>query len=282
MDEKKEPKWRYRLQLLSERHDRVVFSFSMPVLLTVVLAVLLTMAIALFALVIATSTPLKQYLPGYLDMSKRATVVESAMRIDSIAHESNLRSLYLENLRSILLDTKVSTDSLMKYDSAVVRLNDSIQAASDRERNFVASYEERERFGLNALYSNSQLSSNSFIDMVKGKVVLPTDDDDLDVLMGTRLELNREMPVLAPLDATVIMVRYLLGTGYEITLQCVNEYVVIVSHLSDTMVSEGKVLKPGTVIGHAGAEKDADDRWLSIRIWYKGTPVDPLTLMQFK
>lgn len=281
MAEKKEPKWRYRLQLLSERHDRVVFSFSMPVWLTAIFAVLLAAAIALFALVIMTSTPLRKYLPGYLDVNKRAVVVESAMRIDSIAHESNLRALYLENLKSILLDSKVSTDSIANYDSAVVRLNDSLMVASERERAFSERYEEQERFGLDAMSSNKQLSSVSFINMAKGEVMVPEDADEVDPLAGTRLKLSKEAPVLSPLESTVVVERYVLGNGYEIVLQCANEYIVVVSHLSSSMVYEGKQLKAGAVVGHAGAEKDTDDRWISIRIWYKGKPVDPTTLMHF-
>lgn len=281
MSEQNEAKWRYRLQLLSERHNRTVFTFSMPVWLTVILAALLLMATALFALVIMTATPLRAYLPGYLDVNKRAVVEESAMRIDSIAQESRLRSMYLENLQSILLDRKVSTDSIAQYDSTVVRLTDSLMVASEREQAFVARYEEQERFGLNAINSNSQLSSVSFITAVKGTVLLPEEEEDVENIAGIKLQLTKEFPVLSPLEGTVVSVRYVVGNGYEITLQCVNEYVIILSHLSSTMVEVGKSLKAGAVVGHAGAEKDADDRWISIHIWYKGKSVDPATVMHF-
>ena len=119
-----EAKWRYRLQLVSERHHRIVFTFSMPVWVTAILAVLLTLATAFFALYIATMTPLRQYLPVYLDVNKRAVVVESAMRIDSIAHQSNLRDLYLNNLLSILSDRSVGVEKIETFDSAVVKFND--------------------------------------------------------------------------------------------------------------------------------------------------------------
>lgn len=281
MAEKKEAKWRYRLQLLSERHDRVVFSFSMPVWLTVIVGILLAMAIALFALVVMTSTPLRQYLPGYLDMRNRAFVVESALRVDSIARESELRNLYIENLKSILLDSKVSTDSIQTFDSAIVRFNDSIKAASELEMTFVEKYEKQERYGLDALNANRQLSSVSFISMVKGEVFVPEDAEEVDPLYGVRVLLRKSTPVLSPLEGTVIQEQFILGQGYVITLQCVNEYVVVVSHLSSSMLYEGRQVKAGVVIGHAGSENSEDDRWVSIRIWHKGKPVDPITLMHF-
>ena len=281
MADNKEAKWRYRLQLLSERHDRVVFSFSMPVWLTVIVGVLLAMAIALLALVVMTSTPLRQYLPGYLDMRNRAFVVESALRVDSIARQSELRNLYIENLKTILLDRQVSTDSIQTFDSTIVRFNDSIKAASELEVAFNEKYEQQERFGLNALDADRQLSSVSFLSMVKGEVFVPEDADEVDPLLGVRIKLRKESPIMAPLEGTVIQELFILGQGYAIVLQCANDYVVIVSHLSSSMIYEGRLVKAGAVIGHAGAEKDTDDRWVSIRIWHKGKPIDPATVMQF-
>lgn len=281
-EEKKENKWRYRLQLLSERHNRIVFSFSMPVWLTAILAVLLGFVVAFFALFVVTSTPLQKYLPGYLDVNKRAVVVDSAMRLDSLERENDLRSLYLENLQSILLDTKVSTDSIVKFDSAVVRFTDTLMVASEREAAFNAYYEDQERFGLNAIASNKQLSAISFITPVKAKVLVPEEEEDVDLLAGTRVILAKELPILSPLEATVVVTRYLIGEGNEVTLQCPNDYVIVLSHLSSLMVSEGQNLKAGAVLGHSGTEKDAEDRWISIRIWHKGSPVDPLTVMQFE
>lgn len=280
-DSTREPKWRYRLQLVSERHNRVVFTFSMPVWLTAVFTALLSMAIGLFFLFFVTKTPLRNYLPGYLDVNKRSVVVESAMRIDSLAHESNLRSAYLDNMLAILLDTKISADSIVRYDSAIVRFSDSIMLATDRELEFVSKYEDQERFGLNSVQGNNQLSAVSFINVAKGKVLLPEEAEQVDPINGTRLQLSHETPVLAPLEGVVVLERYFIGNGYEITLQCSNEYVVVLSHLSSSMVYEGKTVKAGTAIGQAGAQKEADDRWMSVRIWYKGKPVDPQSVMNF-
>lgn len=281
MDENKEPKWRYRLQLLSERNERVVFSFSMPVWLTVIVAVLLSMAIALFALVVMTSTPLRSYLPGYLDMNKRAVVVATSMRADSLAREGELRNLYIENLKAILLDNQIGTDSIQKYDSAIVRFSDSLKVASELETAFVARYEEQERFGLNALDANKQFSAVSFINMVKGTVMVPEEDEEVDQFAGTRIEVRKDTPVLSPLESTVIFEQYILGQGYIVTLQCANDYVIVVSHLSESMVYEGRQLKAGAVIGHAGSKKIDDNLWVSIRIWHRGKPVDPQSVMQF-
>lgn len=280
-EENKDNKWRYRLQLLSERHNRVVFSFSMPVWLTVILAVLLGVIVAFFALYVVTSTPLKKYLPGYLDVNKRVAVVESAMRLDSLERESNLRALYLENLQAILLDTKVSNDSIARYDSAVVRFSDTLMVASERETAFNARYEDLERFGLNAVASNSQLSAISFITPVKAEVLVPEEEEEVDLLAGTRVLLAKELPVLSPLEATVVVARHIIGEGAEITLQCPNDYVIVMSHLSSLMVNEGQTLKAGAVVGHAGSQKSEEERWISIRIWHKGSPIDPQTVLQF-
>lgn len=275
-------KHRYKLMLVSEQHDNTVFSFSMPLWMTIILAILLIALTAILALIIATETPIRNYLPGYLDMNKRVTVVESAMRVDSLAQESAMREAYLDNMKAILMDRKTSVDSIAPYDSAVVRMADTIMAAGPREQAFDAKYEEQERFGLNALDDNKELSAVSFITPIKGgELVVPEDAAEVDPLAGSKLRLAHEVPVLSPLDGTVISERYLIGNGYEITIQCNNDYTFIFSHLSSSMINEGKVLKAGSVMGHAGAESNAEDRWITIHAWHKGKAVDPQTIFNF-
>lgn len=276
----KEPKWRYRLQLVSERHQRVVFTFSMPVWITFVFGILLMFATALLALFIVTNTPLRQYLPGYLDMNKRTVVVESALRIDSIARESDLRDLYLNNLIDILQDRGTSVNEIQRYDSMIANIDDTLREASIKELEFRNKYEQQERFGLNAISENT-LSAVSFINIVKGWATMPEDESQVSDVESLRLSVDGVVPVLAPIEATVISIRYIIGEGYELVLQCSNEYVIVVSHVSSVVTQVGRTLKAGAVIGHAGQEPQGEDRWISVCIWHKGKPIDPSTVMDY-
>ncbi|MBQ0057543.1 MAG: M23 family metallopeptidase [Bacteroidales bacterium] len=282
-EEKKQPKKqrRYRLMLVSEREGRKVFSLSMPLWVTSAFFIVLAMLAALAIVLIIMKTPLKEYLPGYLDVTKRAVVVESVMRIDSLERENQLRIAYLDNLTSILRD-RVKSDSIMAYDSAVTRIQDTLLTASEREAAFVAAYEERERFGLNALDAKDPaFASISFLSPVKGKIALPDEDDGM-LSSVTRIELSKEVPVLAPLEGTVISIAYIIGQGYQLTLQHGGEYVSIFSHLSTVLVDAGQQVKTGKVIGHAGADKDPEQCWMGLQLWHKGKSVDPSAVMSIE
>lgn len=272
--------WRYRLMLVSERKGKAVFSFSMPVWLTAMLAVLVTALTILLVIIVMTRTPLRQYLPGYLDVNQRSVALESAMRIDSLERESQLRAAYLDNMRDILLDKSRPVDSIMAYDSAVVRIADTLGlAATEAEQAFVTRYEERERFGLNAVERNTPLQGQTFMSPVTGEVLLPESEEELKLGTPLRVLLKKESPVLAPYESTVIARHLLLGEGWEVVLQSHDEYVFILSHLTLPLVQVGQPVKTGRAIGHAGAQKDEAERWLGLQVWHRGKEVDPRSVM---
>lgn len=266
--------------MVSERKGKTVFSFSMPVWLTALLTLLLTAWTIMLVIIVMTRTPLRQYLPGYLDVNQRSVALESAMRIDSLERESQLRAAYLDNVLDILRDKSRPVDSIMAYDSAVVRIVDTLgMAASEAEQGFVARYEEQQRFGLNAVDQNTPLQGQTFMAPVTGEVLLPETEEELKQGAPLRVQLKREIPVLAPYESTVIARHLLVGEGWEVVLQSHDEYVFILSHLTMPLVQVGQQVKTGRAIGHAGAQKEASERWLGLQVWHRGKEVDPRTVM---
>ncbi len=242
------------------------------------LYVIYGMLIAFAIIFLVLATPLHVLLPGYLDVRKRAVVMDCLMRIDSLEQECNLRVAYLENMTNILRD-KVKANEILPYDSTVERIQDTLLSASEREMLFVDNYDQQERFGLNALENerNGRVTV-VFIAPVKGKVV-PRDYGD-DVKPGaTRVELAGLVPVLAPSDGTVISSTFLMGEGYQLAIQHSQDYITIYSHLRSTMVEAGQSVKAGKVIGHAGSTNAPSDCWMGLEVWHKGKSVDPASIM---
>ncbi len=235
---------------------------------------LLGMAAAVVIIILIFNTPLRNYLPGYLDVNKRAMLMESAMRIDSLVYENNLRSAYLENVKAVLND-RVESDSLQSFDSAVSIMQDTLLAPSARELAFAARYEEQERFGLTELGVDAEVHTTvNFLTPVKGKVIPPSNEDM--VTSGiTQVELTHEMPVLAPREGNVISLQYLIGSGYFMVIQHDNEYISQFTHLASVMVDLGQPLKAGQVIGHA-------KEWVGIQLWHRGKSADPIALMSLE
>ena len=73
------------------------------------------MLIAFTALIII-KTPIRNYLPGYLDVEIRKEIVQNALRADSLERMISIQSLYLENVAGILSGT-IELDSIRQIDS---------------------------------------------------------------------------------------------------------------------------------------------------------------------
>jgi len=242
------------------------------------LYVLFGMLIAFAIILLIIATPLCVYLPGYLDVHKRAVVMDFAMRIDSLERECDLRLAYLDNMTNILRD-RVKPDQIVPYDSAVTRIQDTLLTASERETEFVARYAQQERFGLNALDEerNGRLSV-VFLAPVKGAVAQRDYGEDAKP-GATRVALAGVSPVLAPLEGDVVSVVTEVGGSYQIVLQHQLEYLTVYSHLKSVMVELGQHVKAGKVIGHAGSQKDTADCWVGLEVWHKGKSIDPELVM---
>lgn len=241
------------------------------------LHVALGMLIAFAIILLILSTPLCVYLPGYLDVHKRALVMESAIRLDSLQQENDLRLAYLQNMMNIIRD-RAKTDSLQTYDSTVTRIQDTLLTATEREERFVGNYEQQERFGLEALKEQKAGPQPVvFLAPVRGKIAVPEQEEKASDV--TKVELSGFSQILVPLEGTVVSVIYDMGNGYVVTMQHELDYITLYTHLSAVVVSVGQQLKAGRVLGYAGNAKDPSNSWVGLQIWHKGKTVDPNSVM---
>ena len=267
------PKTRpYRLTMRDERKNKVVFTFRMSIWMVALLSLLLTFLTALLAILIVVQTPLRQYLPGYLDVTQRGEVVDLAMRLDSLEKENKLRAAYLSNMTAILQNTRSGADSIVEYDSTVVRFGDSLlMNASAREKAFREAYEQRESFGINAALGVEN-PTVAFLAPASGKVV--EDSLGLRESRTVRLKLTKENAVMSPFAGVVVAVDLMVGSGYKVMVLHPEGYLVAIYHLSDPVCQAGELVRAGTVLGHSGGQPDPDDRWIDIQMWYNGLEVD--------
>lgn len=112
------------------------------------LTAFLTLALFAFFLIAVTAliiikTPIRNYLPGYLDVEIRKEIMQNALRADSLERMISIQSLYLENVAGILSGT-IELDSIRQIDSlAHVDANYEIPRTKSEEK-FVKNFEEEE------------------------------------------------------------------------------------------------------------------------------------------
>lgn len=258
--------WRYRLALVNERKEKKVFSLSMPVWVVAMLTLLLSAMAGLLAIIIVVRTPLKAYLPGYLDVTQRSEMIGIVMRLDSLEHESRLRSAYLHDFIATLRQSEL-TDSVIPFDSAaVIYAKAELPAATARDSAFRERYELGNRYDLTA---RSEGSAPTFMPPASGS------------WQDGRLRLVARQTVLSPFEGTVVCADFLPGEGFRLVLQHTGDYIVVLTHLTDCQVAVGETLRAGSALGTAGTQQAEADRWIGLQLWYKGRQLNPPTLIQF-
>ena len=149
-------KFKYKLTIINENTLEEVVGLRVSKLngLSVLLSVLTFLFV--IAAVIITFTPLRNYLPGYMNSEVRAQVVENALRVDSLQQLVDRQNLYIMNIQDIF-SGKVRIDSVQSMDTLTAMRKDTLMERTKREEEFRRKYEETEKYNLTSITSQSPL-----------------------------------------------------------------------------------------------------------------------------
>jgi len=278
-NEKKKRSWRdkYRFSVTNDTTFQEVWRIR----LTQYNAFLLITSLFFFvigttALLIAF-TNLREFIPGYPDITMRRNILVSAIRLDSLEKELALRDKYFANLNSIIAgnlpaDNYALRDPSRNYKS--ITFKDSPEDSTLR-----AQVENEDRYNLTlgpvASEPVTSLAGLHFFPPVKGMVSGKFDPRSKH--FGTDIVTKPKSPVNAALDGTVIFTGWTMETGFVIEVQHSNNIVSVYKHNASLLKSAGDMVRTGeaiAVVGDSG-ELYTSGPHLHFEIWYKGRPLDP-------
>jgi murein DD-endopeptidase MepM/ murein hydrolase activator NlpD len=236
---------------------------------------LVVFIIAATALLISF-TNIREFIPGYPDVTMRRNILMSAIRLDSLERELELRDKYFANLNAIIsgkqpVDITSRQDTLKK--SRPVKFTNSQEDIALRSK-----IEQEEKYNLTlgpVLTETASLSSLHFFPPVKG--IVSAKYDIRTKHFGTDIVTRPKSPVMAALDGTVIFTGWTMETGYVIEIQHNNNLVSVYKHNAALLKEAGDLVRAGeaiSVIGDSG-ELYTSGPHLHFEIWYKGSALDP-------
>lgn len=266
-------KFKYKLAITNENtlEEIVVLHVSklngLSVLLTV-LAVLFLIAACIIAF-----TPLRNYLPGYMNSEVRTQIVENALRVDSLQQVLDKQNFYIMNIQDIF-SGKVQIDSVHTLDSLTAARQDTLMERTKREEEFRHQYEENEKYNLGTITSQPDVNGLIFYRPTRGMV---SDHFDADKKhYATDIAANPNESVLATMDGTVILSTYTAETGYLIAVQHNQDFVSVYKHCGSLLKKQGDRVRGGeaiALVGNSGTLSTGPH--LHFELWYKGRPVNP-------
>lgn len=272
-------KFKYKISVTNENTLEEVFGLYVSKLNG--LSVLLTVLIILFAIAasIIAFTPLRNYLPGYMNSEVRAQIVTNALRADSLRQLVERQNMYVMNIQDILSGTvKIDTVSTMSELTDI--REDSLMERTQREADFRRQYEEAEKYNLTTINIQAEVGGLIFHAPTRGLVSSHFDADGSH--LGIDIAANPNESVLAALDGTVIFGGYTAETGYVIAVQHNQDFVSVYKHCAALLKQEGDLVKGGEVIavvGNTGTLTTGPH--LHFELWHKGRAVDPVNYIVF-
>tara|TARA_B100000965_G_C19561580_1_gene744732 strand:+ start:741 stop:1610 length:870 start_codon:yes stop_codon:yes gene_type:complete len=278
----KKLKHKYRLVILNDATFEERFSYRLSPLNIFTLTLSLAVILMATVVVVIVFTPLREYIPGYTDVSLREDLTKMVLKSDSLEHELNQNKIYLANISAILKgEDPASNDSLLTDTISPSQIGNP--ALRSKEDSLLRDYVEREDSYSLKSSSNANQNSNRniyFFTPLKGSLTNsydPTTDH-----FGVDVVAPKDEAIKATLDGTVISADWTVETGYVIHLQHKNDLISVYKHNSVLLKKTGDLVKAGepiAIIGNSGELTSGPH--LHFELWKAGIPLDPTKYVNF-
>lgn len=276
---------KYRLVISNEETYEEEFSFRISRLnafvtigtVAIILIVLTTFLIAF--------TPLREYIPGYTDVTLRKRVVDMQRLTDSLEADFRQKSIYIEHIRNIIGGKEIYDDSSglvvenanyqdIEYTRSV---EDSLLRQSfENETSYDLYYNEAEKLSSSAFHRGGF----NFFNPLKG--IITNEFDPTSQHYGIDIVSKQNEAVKATLDGTVIFSGWTVETGYVLNIQHKGKFISSYKHNSVLLKQQGNMVKAGEPIAIVGESGElSTGPHLHFELWYNGTAVNPREYIAF-
>lgn len=274
-------KYKYKLSVINETSYEEVLNFRLSQLhvlmaLSVLAVILVTLTILLIAF-----TDLREFIPGYPDGNMRQSIVENAIRVDSLENEVLKRDRFMNALQLVLNGGDTTQFERMKNDSLKASYDTVQFQLSQQEAEFRAEIEEKERFNLGFGIKEQNKDYYHFFPPVEGVVTQSFNEKDRHY--GTDIVAKANAKVATVLDGVVVFTDWTVKTGYVIQVQHANDLLSVYKHNSTLLKKQGDYVRAGEVIavvGNTGEESSGPH--LHFELWRAGNPLNPEDFIKFK
>jgi murein DD-endopeptidase MepM/ murein hydrolase activator NlpD len=273
-------KRRFRLVIMNEDTLEESAAFRLRPLNVFVFAGLTVILLITLTTILIAFTPLKEYIPGYADVTMQRRVYSLVLKADSMQKALESRDRYINNIRDII-NGNISTALPANKNAQSVRY-DTVQQLKKSLADSILrkEIESQSPLSLRANQTSSGISGFLFFPPLKGTVTSRFDAGGKH--FGIDIVSNANESIKATLDGTVILSNFTSETGYVIALQHGNNLVSFYKHNSALLKKAGDFVKAGEVIAIIGNSGElSTGPHLHFELWYNGTPLDPRKYVAF-
>jgi len=273
---------KYRINVINPENFEEISSFSATWLhLIMLLSVMFVLGLGL-SLVVLLYTPLNSYLldnGSYAQSEEQALILSKT--IDSIEHELDMKTKYLDAQLKILK----GEDEVFAEDNSETEAQANENVDPDKlmyispEDSAMRRELENDAYGLNNK-KEGRGELLHFYPPVNG--IVNEGFSAAKNHYAVDLIAEKDAPIKAALDGTVIYSEFSATTGNVIMLQHLNNYISVYKHNSVLLKSVGNFVRAGesiAIIGNSGELTSGPH--LHFELWRNGQPLNPENFIVF-
>lgn len=265
--------------------EKANFKFTLLAFLNIVI-VSSVLLIVLVTYLIAF-TPLREYIPGYTDVSLNRRVYEMERRADSMELVFKQKDLYINNIKKIVMGDGFESDSInsLMTKSSSTNFNNLTDKKSREDSLFRLEYENETR---NNLFKHEIINDIpaeyklvSFFSPMTGVVTSRFNREEKH--FGIDIVADNNSVIKAAADGTVVYSDWTVDNGYCIGIQHNGNLFSVYKHNAVLLKDDGDFVSAGEPIalyGNSGTTSTGPH--LHFEMWYNGTPLNPEDYISFE
>lgn len=290
MVDKKHSRWKiftdqlknkYRLVILNDETFGEKFSLRLSPLGLIIAISAVTILMTTLVISLIAFTSLREYIPGYGNVTERKKLLKLSLKTDSIEEALKARDWYVKNLVNVFegkvegKPEKPNKDTSGRYQKVnIMPSENDVQFRKDVE-NEPASIQFA---GSNA--RKNKLAEYLFFCPVKG--LITNSFNAAEEHYGVDVVAKKDELIKSTLDGTVIYVGFTPSDGHIIQIQHENNLVSVYKHNSEVLKHVGDKVKSGepvAIIGNSGETSKGPH--LHFELWHNGLPINPEEFIVF-
>lgn len=274
--------FKYRLSVINENTLEETAKFRVSKFSAGLIVIIFSFFFVCLTSIVIITTPIRNYLPGYLDSEIRQQALKSSIKADSIERQLLYQEAYIANLKDIF-EGKIQIDSITGVDSVfIISEKDESLLSTEKERKFNEKFEEAEKYNISVLPSATTAPTEGVVFFPPIKGIISDRYSAAKQHFGIDIVAAPNASVVATQEGTIIFTGFDSNVGNVIQVQHQNGFVSIYKHNALLLKKVGDKVRTGEAIAIVGNTGElSTGAHLHFELWYKGKPVNPELYISF-
>lgn len=274
--------FKYRLSVINENTLEETAKFRVSKFSAGLIIIIFSFFFVCLTSIVIITTPIRNYLPGYLDSEIRQQALKSSIKADSIERQLLYQKAYIANLKDIF-EGKIQIDSIASVDSVfILSEDDKSLLSTEKERKFNEKFEEAEKYNISILPSAATAPTEGVVFFPPIKGIISDRYNTAKQHFGLDIVAAPNASVVATQEGTIIFTGFDSNVGNVIQVQHQNGFVSIYKHNALLLKKVGDKVRTGEAIAIVGDTGElSTGAHLHFELWYKGRPVNPELYISF-